>query len=65
MPAPHRTIWTPISGHYYLGDISFKGFVSVYNLHSMYWKQSKTMVDQKTPHVQVSSYGLSRVWLEL
>mmetsp|Transcript_24667 Transcript_24667/g.77520 ORF Transcript_24667/g.77520 Transcript_24667/m.77520 type:complete len:100 (-) Transcript_24667:91-390(-) len=43
-------------GHYTLGDVAFRGLISVYNLHSMYWKVSKTMADQRTPHVDSSLF---------
>ncbi|KAJ1626510.1 hypothetical protein T492DRAFT_910036 [Pavlovales sp. CCMP2436] len=38
-------------GHYTLGDVQFKNFVSVWNSHAMYWKVGKNFAGTDRPHV--------------
>jgi hypothetical protein len=43
-------------GQYNLGDISYKGLISVNNDNGMYWKRGKNFVDQSAYHVRDSIF---------
>jgi len=43
-------------GQYYVGDISYKGLISVNNVHGMYWKRSKNFADEVSYHIQDSVF---------
>lgn len=44
-------------GQYTLGDVQFLRFVSINNLHVMYWKQSKNFADGRSSHVKDSLFA--------